>query len=163
MLEVLRSAMEADKAVEAAWYYSSVARGEDGPGSDLDVAVAVRAGDVDGPLAPLREALEPAEDDLLVSFSLVGLSREDVRRLSAGDPWWDGFVRDAKVLVGVRPEALAARLRRRGRRRAEDGPQVVGGRRALAGTAGSGRDARDATEELRRRLRGLSLLNSKIE
>ena len=114
VLAALRTAMESEKEVEAAWYYGSVARGEDGPGSDFDVAVAVRAENVvEDVVTRLREALRPAEEELLVSFSLVGLSRDDVLRLSVGDPWWNDLVRDARMLAGMRPEGLAARLRKR--------------------------------------------------
>ena len=105
--------MEAEKDVEAAWYYGSVARGEDGPASDLDVTVVVRTEDVESVLVRLRNALAPVEEELLVAFSIIGLAHKDVRRLSRNDTWWRDLVRDAKVLIGPRPEALAARPKRR--------------------------------------------------
>ena len=113
VLDALRSAMEAEKDVEAAWYYGSVARGEDGPASDLDVAVVVRTEDVESVLVRLRNALASAEEELLVTFAIIGLSHKDVRRLAQTDPWWINVVRDAKVLIGPRPETLAARLKKR--------------------------------------------------
>jgi hypothetical protein len=119
--------------VLAAWAYGSVARGQDTVASDLDMAVVfdVRDGAVsngvvsDGAaarrdtgsgvgvetaLVALREGLAPLEEAQHVTLSLVGLSRDDVARLSAGDPWWTAVARDAVPLVGPAPSALAARL-----------------------------------------------------
>jgi predicted nucleotidyltransferase len=115
VLAAVRAALHSEPAVEAAWYYGSVARGEDGPRSDLDVAVAVANEDVEAISRSLREVLEPTEDALLFTVSLTGLSPSDIRRLSAGkgDPFWRELVRDARILIGDRPETLAARHRRR--------------------------------------------------
>ena len=121
--------------VLAAWTYGSVARGEDTAVSDLDVAVVFDVADaaerasrraagpaddrrdagantsVEAAVGALREALAPLEQTQHVTLSLVGLSRDDVRRLGAGDPWWAGAARDAVPLAGPAPSALAARLR----------------------------------------------------
>jgi hypothetical protein len=39
LLQVLRDTFQTNKDIHAAWYYGSVARGEDEPHSDLDIAV----------------------------------------------------------------------------------------------------------------------------
>lgn len=113
----LQSTFGAEPSVDAAWYYGSVARGEDGPRSDLDVAIVIRGGSVDDVLRQVRQTLHGFEETLLITVSLVGLSHADVIRLSKGDgdPWWRALARDARIIFGERPEALAARLRRRTR------------------------------------------------
>lgn len=107
--------------VLAAWLYGSAARGDDAAASDLDVAVVFDADrDTEAVVEPaldvLREALAPVERAQLVTLSLVGLSRDDVRRLSTGDPWWANIVREAVPLIGPAPSALTARLAAASRR-----------------------------------------------
>lgn len=114
--------------VVAAWMYGSVARGEDTPASDVDVAVVFdvdehagsgarrRRGGSAGPsvedaVSGLRDALAPLEAQERVTLSLVGVSLADVARLTAGDPWWAAVERDAVALVGLAPAAVAARAR----------------------------------------------------
>jgi predicted nucleotidyltransferase len=114
IVSALRSVFESERRVASAWYYGSVARREDAPRSDLDVAIAIRGEDVETVLGRLRDALQPAENTLLFTASLLGLSEADIARISAdgGDVWWRELVGDAKVLVGERPEAFAAKVRR---------------------------------------------------
>lgn len=106
----LRRVLADANTVVAAWYYGSVARGTDGPGSDLDIAVVLRTDEVEVALEELREALHPIETGYAVSFSVVGISTEDVRRLAKGDAWWLEVARDAQVLKGKAPEQLARSL-----------------------------------------------------
>jgi pimeloyl-ACP methyl ester carboxylesterase len=47
---------------DAVWLFGSAARGEDVPGSDVDVAVVFRAGTPDAALDDVRAALRPADD-----------------------------------------------------------------------------------------------------
>jgi len=112
LLGALQTKLEQFKSVKAAWYYGSVARGEDDPSSDLDIVIVVAGSPVDDTLDAVREGLRDVEKRMLVSCSVVGLSTGDVTRLSAGDAWWRKMVRDAKVLKGGRPEQAAARTRR---------------------------------------------------
>lgn len=110
LLAALRAAIRQCEPIKAAWYYGSVARGEDVPQSDLDVVVLAADGDLDAALGAVRAAVRPVEESLLLSCSVVGVSESDLVRLStANDAWWREIVRDAKVLVGERPEQLAAR------------------------------------------------------
>jgi predicted nucleotidyltransferase len=48
--------------IHAAWYYGSVARGEDEPHSDLDIAVIAPDGRVDETVESVRQALREVED-----------------------------------------------------------------------------------------------------
>jgi predicted nucleotidyltransferase len=111
VLKTLRKVARENKAVSAAWYYGSVARGEDGPASDLDVAIVVRGEDVEKSLEDVREALRPAEETLFFNCSVIGLSEQDVSRLSRdNDRWWVELVRDGKALKGARPEQMALEM-----------------------------------------------------
>ena len=126
LLQVLRDTFQTNKDIHAAWYYGSVARGEDEPHSDLDIAVIAPDGRVDETVESVRQALREVEDRLYISCSIVGLSPSDVMRLrvrcqgkaapsdvarlSGGDDWWQNMARDAKVLKGVGPEPYAATL-----------------------------------------------------
>lgn len=112
LLHALRTTLQKHKSVKAAWYYGSVARGEDEPRSDLDIAIVVADEPVEDAVESVREALHSVEDALLVSCSVVALSQADVARLSADDVWWREMARDAKVLKGVGPEQVASRSRR---------------------------------------------------
>jgi predicted nucleotidyltransferase len=111
LLARLRELLGAAEDVEAAWLYGSVARGEDGPASDIDLALVARGAPGEAAEA-VRERLRPLEDELRVTFSVVGLSPADVLERAAQDPWWSEVVRDARVLKGGTPEGTAERLRR---------------------------------------------------
>jgi predicted nucleotidyltransferase len=110
LLTRLRDLVGDEASVDAAWLYGSVARGEDDPASDVDLALVAQGapGDV---ADAVRERLRPLEDELRVTFSVVALSRADVLARGEKDPWWTELVRDAKVLKGAAPDAVAAQLR----------------------------------------------------
>lgn len=113
LLAALTAAIRQCRPVKAAWYYGSVARGEDVSGSDLDVAVVAADAALERAVDTVRKALRPVEARQHVGCSVVGLSESDVVRLSArGDPWWRELVRDAKVLFGRRPEEVLRQARR---------------------------------------------------
>jgi predicted nucleotidyltransferase len=98
-------------AVRAAWLYGSTSRGEDAPGSDLDIAVAVETDD--GPtIEGVRDALHVIEDRYQVHVSVVALSREAILARADSDTWWANVDRDAQVLKGSAPARFVAQLRR---------------------------------------------------
>ena len=108
-----RAAVEA--GATAAWLYGSVARGEDRPNSDIDIALVASAdaGDMDaGRLKErVRESLRSQEDALRFSASVVGFTADHIARLAAEkDPWWTTMCRDAVPLVGPPPDLFVARL-----------------------------------------------------
>jgi predicted nucleotidyltransferase len=99
--------------IAAVWLYGSVARNADRPGSDIDVAVLCEAGRSRRIETGLREAVREAEDRLFFTASIMALEIADALRLdAAADPWWRSLVRDARPLVGDRPDLLIGRLRR---------------------------------------------------
>lgn len=95
----------------AVWLYGSVARGEDTPESDVDVAVIAAGDDLDAILNDLRERLRDRAEELGVELALVGATPADVARAENGDPWWQSVVRDAIPVLGPDPKALLARAR----------------------------------------------------
>ncbi|MEX2608841.1 MAG: nucleotidyltransferase domain-containing protein [Gemmatimonadota bacterium] len=113
--DAIRTAARADPPPEAVWLYGSVARREDTPGSDVDVAVVIPGGDmaVDRAADEIRERLARSEETLGFSASVVAISLDDVLRLSAGDSWWTNVTREAIALDGPDPAQLAAHMRRK--------------------------------------------------
>jgi predicted nucleotidyltransferase len=94
-------------AVSAAWVYGSVARGEDSPSSDLDIAIVARSRTV---ADRVREDLMPLEDAQQLNISLTALSPKELAALADDDPWWRDVVRDGRVLKGAAPEQARRRL-----------------------------------------------------
>jgi predicted nucleotidyltransferase len=94
-------------AVTAAWLYGSVARGEDAPGSDLDIAVLVRSQAV---ADQVREDLMQIEDAHQLRISLAALTSKDLAALPDDDRWWSDVARDARVLKGPAPDQTRRRL-----------------------------------------------------
>lgn len=111
LLRDLRDVFARLPAVRAAWLYGSTSRGEDAPGSDLDIAVAVETDD--GPtIEGVRDALHVIEDRYQVHVSVVALSREAILARADSDTWWANVDRDAQVLKGSAPARFVAQLRR---------------------------------------------------
>lgn len=96
-------------AVSAAWLYGSVARGDDSPASDVDIALVVRSHAV---ADQVREALMPLEDAQQIRVSLTALTSKELAALPEGDPWWANVVRDGRVLKGAAPDQTRRRLTR---------------------------------------------------
>ncbi len=89
----------------ATWLFGSVARGEDTPTSDFDLAVCANEDEVEAVVDEVREALRAAGERLFVRFSVIGLSPRDILRMDTDrDPFWMRLVRDARAMSGPDPE-----------------------------------------------------------
>ena len=108
---LLEAAGSATPDALAVWMYGSVARGEDGPGSDLDVVVVLPEEGLDAAIQRYRSALALQLDREMVHLSVIGLSMGDVQRLvEANDPWWRNLNADAIPILGPPPAMLWLRL-----------------------------------------------------
>lgn len=108
LMESIRGIIERHGvAVTAAWLYGSVARGEDSPASDVDIALVVRSHAV---ADQVREALMPLEDAQQIHICLAALTAKELAALPEDDPWWTAVVRDGRVIKGAAPEQTRRRL-----------------------------------------------------
>jgi predicted nucleotidyltransferase len=108
IIEAIRAAAE-ELGAEAAWVYGSAAKGQDRPGSDIDVAVVSATGRDAVVAKAMRDKLSdrPA---LPAAVSVVGLDAREIARLEReGDPWWLDLKRDALVVMGPAPDAYVGR------------------------------------------------------
>lgn len=114
VLDSIREAAGAAGAgIVAVWLYGSVARGEDGPGSDLDLALVADSYALPALADALRDGLLAPGERLGFNPSVVALGTHDVLRLNAEhDPWWTSSVGDAVPVLGPHPGELASVLRR---------------------------------------------------
>lgn len=135
VFEAIRAAA-APHAPRALWLFGSAARGEDAPGSDVDVAVVFAIGTPETALDAVRAALHPTEAAERVTISVVGLWPADVVRLAAGDPLWHALERDALPLLGPPPGLLRQEVPARMEERQEAGARARRSpRRRREGTA----------------------------
>lgn len=104
-----------ESGAEAAWIYGSVAKGWDGPGSDIDIAVVSatkRASDVAKVTSDKVSGawLADARRPLHSGVSVIGIDAREIARLERdGDPWWLDLKRDAMVVMGPAPDAYVGR------------------------------------------------------
>lgn len=97
-LRVLRATLAKRREVLAAWLYGSVARGDDGPDSDVDLAILVRN---ESAADRVRDCLHELERSLRAHFSVVAITPKDLRTV---DPTlWTAIVRDGRALKGSEP------------------------------------------------------------
>jgi len=99
--------------VLAVWIFGSVARGDDEPGSDLDVALVVPDADsIESAVSAYRERLSSLLDSERITVSVVGMSSDDVLRLAADEaPWWRNVAAEAQPVLGLPPAPLVEHLR----------------------------------------------------
>lgn len=97
--------------VAAAWLYGSVARSEDRPASDVDVALLAE-GDIESVVQHFREKLGGTQRDLSFRASVVGVGVGDVATMAEqGRTWWTAVLDDAMTLHGPTPRmAMEAAL-----------------------------------------------------
>lgn len=107
----LRQALASWPEVRSAWLYGSVARGEDGPSSDVDLLLVVNEQGIDASHR-VRGAVQTLGDTLGLHFSAVLLTPEELAAMHKDERWWTDLMRDAKVLKGLSPSKEIARSAR---------------------------------------------------
>lgn len=107
LLAAVRDLLAKRGTVRSAWLYGSVARGEDTPDSDLDIALLVSSQDA---ADQIRRELMPLEDQQQVRISVTALTPKELAALPEGDRWWSDVVRDARVIKGSAPDAAKRRI-----------------------------------------------------
>lgn len=91
----------------AVWLYGSVARGEDTPTSDVDIAMVSAQPDPAAQADALRETIANALPARAHRVSVIAFAPADVRRLAAERAEiWTELLRDAAVLVGDDPSGV---------------------------------------------------------
>jgi predicted nucleotidyltransferase len=111
--KVREAAEDCRPSLVAAWVYGSVARREDRPSSDLDIAAVATPDNAPAVEYRLREALLAAENELVFRSSVVALDTDDVMQLATqNDPLWVALRNDAMAILGESPEILLQRLSR---------------------------------------------------
>jgi predicted nucleotidyltransferase len=114
LFDAIRAAAKAMKpAPIAVWLYGSVARGEDTPASDIDLAILSPTGHTGTQEMALTDALYPFMGELTSRMSIIGMTRADIRRMKRGrDRIWKEIERDAVPILGPAPtEALREQRR----------------------------------------------------
>ena len=91
----------------AVWLYGSVARGEDTPVSDVDIAMVSAQPEPSAQADALREAIATTLQSRAQRVSVIAFAPADVRRLAAERAEiWTELVRDAAVLIGDDPAGV---------------------------------------------------------
>lgn len=108
LLEALRAGLDHQQAVRAAWLYGSVARGDDDPSSDLDIAVLAED-DTTETVRTIVEDLIAANSAL--QASVIVITPEEILRGDVNAGWFDQVARNHKILKGRDPQTEKARCR----------------------------------------------------
>lgn len=98
-LSSLRDVLSKQSDVVGAWLYGSVARGEDKPESDVDIAVLLQSGQQS---EHVQDELSALERQLNARFSIITLKRGELGKVNPS--WWKSLIAEALVLKGRRPE-----------------------------------------------------------
>jgi predicted nucleotidyltransferase len=118
LLETIRrAAVRLEPPPLAVWLYGSVARGEDTPASDVDVAIVSALPNPTAQADTLRDRIANELQERDQRVSVIALAPKDVRRLARERAEiWTELVRDAAVLAGYDPAGLLEHLSRRAAR-----------------------------------------------
>ena len=88
----------------AVWLFGSVARGEDRPGSDIDVAILSPEGQSSYQQYGMIEALGTFMGELTSHISVIAMTKDDIRRMRRKrDRFWTELKRDGVPLFGPAP------------------------------------------------------------
>jgi predicted nucleotidyltransferase len=99
-----------NEGVIAAWIYGSVARGEDRPNSDIDIAIVTLDTELERVTEEVRSAIDELVDRLPFPASIVSLGKSDIPARSKTTKWWESLLKEAIVLKGDRPDVLIRKI-----------------------------------------------------
>lgn len=99
------------EAVLAVWIFGSVARGEDDPRSDVDIAVLVKHHAIPGITDRIMQSVISLSETFSFRPSILTIDTDDLVRLAGtDDPWWQAVRRDALRVYGDAPEDAYRKL-----------------------------------------------------
>jgi len=110
-IEQLRTGLQASDAIRAAWMYGSVARGDDRPGSDTDLAILAED-DAPGTADNAREDTTLIAEKLNLGASVIVISPHGLATGAVQNDWFSSVVHQAKTLKGKDPLREKARCKR---------------------------------------------------
>jgi predicted nucleotidyltransferase len=114
---IREAAADLQPAPLAVWLFGSVARGEDEPTSDVDVALVSALPEPTPQADALRDAIAAALPAREHRVSVIAFGPADVRRLAGEDAEiWRELARDAVVLAGDAPAGVLEHVLRAGSR-----------------------------------------------
>jgi predicted nucleotidyltransferase len=100
-VELLRGCVGENKGVIAAWIYGSVARGQDRPNSDIDVAIVAHDTELGRVSEEVRNAIGELADRRPLPASIVSLGESDIPARAKATKWWESLLEEAIVLKGI--------------------------------------------------------------
>lgn len=101
-LSNLRKELAGQPSVRAAWMYGSVARGDDGPDSDTDLAVLAASADSET-MQAARDAIGEVAEMLQLNASIIVISPTELGTGAIDPAWFENVAKDAKTLKGRDP------------------------------------------------------------
>jgi predicted nucleotidyltransferase len=106
-LELVRAACRRMRPVpKAVWLLGSVARGQDEPPSDVDLAIVQTKANLES-LQRLNGVVRKAADELGLTVSLVAFTPQDLERHARSrSDWWQNLLTDAIPVLGPAPRSL---------------------------------------------------------
>ncbi len=109
-ITLLRECVGENKGVIAAWIYGSVARGEDRPDSDIDIAIVAHDTELGRITKEVQSAISKLADRLPFPASIVSLGKSDIPARTKATKWWESLFKEAIVHKGDRPDVLIRKI-----------------------------------------------------
>jgi DNA-binding transcriptional ArsR family regulator len=107
--DLRQAVLSRESRPEAIWHFGSVARQEDSPDSDFDVALVWSDGDgFFRQTDLLMDDFDRIGTKWAVKLSVIDLTVADVRKMAQADtPFWRNLLRDWRMIAGRSPQEMA--------------------------------------------------------
>lgn len=99
-----------DPSPIALWVYGSVARGDDTPASELEVALVAPGESGESLAYTFHDEVQELATAHGLTISIIGLGPGELLRYSSNERWWRGVSDPAIPIVGPPPVELPSRL-----------------------------------------------------